>query len=234
MPRRKRASSITVRNLKRTFKLGDTLVRAVDGLNIDVAEGEFLCLMGPSGSGKTTLLNMIGGLDRPDEGEIVVNGQTITALDENALAIYRRQQVGFVFQSFNLIATMNALDNVIFPMIFAGVSEGEREKRARDLLEQVGLAHRMHHKPTELSGGEQQRVSLARSMVNRPKILLGDEPTGNLDTKTGTEIMQIIQRLNRQGHTIVIVTHDPRVSTYATRTVHMLDGQIVSDDAAPL
>ncbi|MBN1430602.1 MAG: ABC transporter ATP-binding protein [Anaerolineae bacterium] len=234
MARRKQASFITIRDLKRIFKLGDTLVRAVDGLDIDVAEGEFLCLMGPSGSGKTTLLNMIGGLDRPDEGVITVNGQTITELDENALAVYRRQQVGFVFQSFNLIATMNALDNVKFPMIFAGVSEVERDERARDLLGQVGLGHRMHHKPTELSGGEQQRVSLARSMINRPKILLGDEPTGNLDTRTGTEIMEIIQRLNQQGHTIVIVTHDPRVSTYATRTVHMLDGQIVADNAAPL
>lgn len=225
---------ITIRDLKRSFKLGDTLVKAVDGLDVDVAEGEFLCLMGPSGSGKTTLLNMIGGLDRPTEGVITVNGQTITELDENALAVYRRQQVGFVFQSFNLIATMNALDNVKFPMIFAGTPEAERDERARDLLGQVGLTHRLHHKPTELSGGEQQRVSLARSMINRPKILLGDEPTGNLDTRTGTEIMEIIQRLNQQGHTIIIVTHDPRVSTYATRTVHMLDGQIVADNAAPL
>jgi putative ABC transport system ATP-binding protein len=225
---------ITIRDLKRSFKLGDTLVRAVDGLDVDVTEGEFLCLMGPSGSGKTTLLNMIGGLDRPTEGVITVNGQTITELDENALAVYRRQQVGFVFQSFNLIATMNALENVKFPMIFAGVPEGERDERATALLEAVGLGHRMHHKPTEMSGGEQQRVSLARSMVNRPRILLGDEPTGNLDTRTGTEIMEIIQRLNQQGHTIIIVTHDPRVSNYATRTVHMLDGQIVADNAAPL
>jgi len=225
---------IAVRDLKRTFKLGDTLVRAVDGLDLDVIDGEFLCLMGPSGSGKTTLLNLIGGLDRPTEGVITVNGQTITALDENALAVYRRQQVGFVFQSFNLIATMNALDNVMFPMIFAGVSEGEREERARDLLEQVGLGHRLHHKPTELSGGEQQRVSLARSMVNRPRILLGDEPTGNLDSRTGIEILEIVQRLNQQGHTIIVVTHDPRVGNYATRTVHMLDGQIVADNAAPL
>ncbi|MBN1312692.1 MAG: ABC transporter ATP-binding protein [Anaerolineae bacterium] len=234
MAKQKQASLITVRDLRRTFKLGNTLVRAVDGLDLDVIDGEFLCLMGPSGSGKTTLLNMIGGLDRPTDGQIRVNGQTITTLDENALAVYRRQQVGFVFQSFNLIATMTALDNVKFPMIFAGISEAERDERARDLLEQVGLGHRLHHKPTELSGGEQQRVSLARSMVNRPRILLGDEPTGNLDSRTGIEILEIFQRLNNQGHTIIVVTHDPRVSNYATRTVHMLDGQIVADNAAPI
>ncbi len=225
---------IALRGLKRRFRLGDTIIRALDGIDLDIQRGELLCLMGPSGSGKTTLLNVLGGLDRPDEGSITVDGLQIERLDANALAHYRRQKVGFVFQTFNLIPTMTALENVEFPMIFAGTPVAERRRRAMELLEQVGLGDRMHHKPTELSGGQQQRVALARALVNAPQIVLGDEPTGNLDTKTGEEIMILLSGLNRLGQTIVIVTHDPRISAHATRTVHMLDGCIVSEEIAPL
>jgi putative ABC transport system ATP-binding protein len=225
---------IEIRDLKRHFKLGDTLVRALDGVDLDVQRGELLCLMGPSGSGKTTLLNLLGGLDTPDEGVIVVDGRDISTLDENELATYRQQAVGFVFQSFNLIPSMTALENVEFPMIFARLSPAERRTRALAALEQVGLSDRTHHRPTELSGGQQQRVAMARALVNQPAILLGDEPTGNLDTKTGVEVLDMLQALNQQGQTIILVTHDPRTSAYATRTIHLLDGKIVGDEVAPI
>jgi putative ABC transport system ATP-binding protein len=220
---------ISVEGIVRNFKMGNTIVRALRGVNLAVRRGEMLCLMGPSGSGKTTLLNAIGGLDQPNEGRIVVDGKDITRLDSNGLAAYRQRLVGFVFQTFNLLPTMTALQNVEFPMIFAGVPVAERHKRARRLLTQVGLGDRMDHKPTELSGGQQQRVAIARSLINQPRLLLGDEPTGNLDSKTGTEIMTLLQALNRQGLTMVLVTHDPRTSDWTTRTIHMLDGQIMSE-----
>jgi putative ABC transport system ATP-binding protein len=217
---------ITIRGLKRYFQMGDTTVKALDGIDLDVAKGEFLCLMGPSGSGKSTLLNLLGGLDTADAGSIVVDGQEITTLDENGLAIYRQQKIGLVFQTFNLIPTMKAIQNVEFPLIFAGVPREERRQRAVELLTQVGLGDRMDHKPTELSGGQQQRVAVARGLINRPSILFGDEPTGNLDSKTGEEIMSMLTRLNQQGQTLIVVTHDPSVAVYATRTIHMLDGCI--------
>lgn len=218
---------IVVSGLKRYFKMGDTLVKALDGVDLVVQKGEFLCLMGPSGSGKSTLLNLLGGLDNPDEGSIIVNGQEISKLDENELATYRQQQVGFVFQTFNLIPTLTALQNVEFPMIFAGVSRQERRERARKLLTEVGLDDRMDHKPTELSGGQQQRVAMVRGLINNPVILLGDEPTGNLDSKTGTEILEMLTELNNNGQTLVLVTHDPRTAEYAARTINMLDGRII-------
>ncbi len=217
---------IVVSGLKRHFKMGDTLVKALDGVDLVVERGEFLCLMGPSGSGKSTLLNLLGGLDNPDEGSIIVNGQEIATLDENELAAYRRQQVGFVFQTFNLIPTMTALQNVEYPMIFAGVSRQERRERARKLLTEVGLADRMDHKPTEMSGGQQQRVAMARGLINNPVILLGDEPTGNLDSKTGSEILDMLTDLNQKGQTLILVTHDARLKDYAGRTINMLDGRI--------
>jgi putative ABC transport system ATP-binding protein len=225
---------ITVTGLRRNFIMGDTIVRALDGVDLSVEEGELLCLMGPSGSGKSTLLNQLGGLDSPDEGSIVVDGQEITMLDENGLAVYRQRKVGFVFQTFNLISTMTALQNVEYPMIFAGIPREERRKRAIRLLTELGLSDRMHHKPTELSGGQQQRVAMARGLVNQPAILLGDEPTGNLDTKMGEEILGLLSQFNKEGQTLILVTHDPRVSQYATRTIHMLDGRIVEQNAAPL
>jgi putative ABC transport system ATP-binding protein len=225
---------ITVTGLRRNFIMGDTIVRALDGVDLSVEEGELLCLMGPSGSGKSTLLNQLGGLDSPDEGSIVVDGQEITMLDENGLAVYRQRKVGFVFQTFNLISTMTALQNVEYPMIFAGIPREERRKRAIRLLTELGLSDRMHHKPTELSGGQQQRVAMARGLVNQPAILLGDEPTGNLDTKMGEEILGLLSQFNKEGQTLILVTHDPRVSQYATRTIHMLDGRIVEQNAALL
>ncbi len=223
---------IQISGLKRYYSLGGVVVKALDGIDVSIERGELLCLMGPSGSGKSTLLNVLGGLDTPDEGTIVVDGQDISRLDENGLALYRQRKIGFVFQSFNLITSMTALQNVEYPMIFAGIPPAERRERALEILRQVGLADRTHHRPTELSGGQQQRVALARSMVNRPQILLGDEPTGNLDSRTGEEILTMLQELNRQGQTIILVTHDPRVSAHATRTIHMLDGRIVEDLAA--
>jgi putative ABC transport system ATP-binding protein len=221
---------IEIRNLKRRYIMGDTIVRALDGISLTVEKGEFVALMGPSGSGKSTLLNLLGGLDTPTEGEIWVAEENIGAYDENALASYRQRMIGFVFQSFNLIPTMTALQNVTYPMMFAGVSPAERDERARKLLRAVGLGQRIDHKPTELSGGQQQRVAMARSLVNSPAILLGDEPTGNLDSKTGEEILTMLERLNEAGQTIILVTHDPRVLPYARRTVRMLDGHIVGDD----
>ncbi len=225
---------VRIEDLYREFEMGGQVVRALAGLDLTIKRGEFLCVMGPSGSGKSTLLNLLGGLDRPSSGRIIVDGRDITTLDENSLAIYRRETVGFVFQSFNLVATMTALQNVEFPMVFSGALPVERHFRAQEALARVGLAHRVTHRPTELSGGEQQRVALARSLVNQPAMILADEPTGNLDTKTGAEIMALLAELNREGRTVIAVTHDPRITEYATRAIHLLDGRLVPEDAAPV
>ncbi len=219
---------IEIRDLLRHYKMGNNIVKALDGVDLTVEEGELLCLMGPSGSGKSTLLNMIGGLDSPDAGQIVVNGREVSTLDENDLAAYRQREIGFVFQTFNLIPTITAVQNVEYPLVFAHTSRNERRQRAVKLLEQVGLGDRMDHKPTEMSGGQQQRVAVARGLVNRPAILLGDEPTGNLDSKTGEEVLDMLLALNQTGQTMILVTHDPRVAGYASRTVNMLDGQIIN------
>jgi putative ABC transport system ATP-binding protein len=221
---------ITISGLKRQYKMGDEIVTALNELNLAVDEGEFLCLMGPSGSGKSTLLNLLGGLDTPDEGTIFVNGQEITSLDAGGLARYRQRQVGFIFQSFNLIPSMTALQNVEFPMVFAGVPRDARRRRATEMLKLVGLGDRLSHKPTEMSGGQQQRVAIARGLINQPDILFADEPTGNLDSKTGDEIMNMLTDVNKRGQTVVLVTHDPRISKYAARTIHMLDGHVVDDE----
>jgi len=218
---------IRVQDLHRDFPMGHTTVHALDGLSMVVEKGEFLSVMGPSGSGKSTLLYLLGGLDRPTAGHIWVRGQDITALDENGLAEYRRREVGFVFQAFHLIPTMTALENVEFPMIFARVPPARRRQRARHLLEIVGLADRANHKPTELSGGEQQRVALARALVNDPAVILADEPTGNLDSRTGAEVMAALKRLNQEeGRTIIVVTHDPAVAHHTGRSIHLLDGRV--------
>jgi putative ABC transport system ATP-binding protein len=220
---------IRIENLQRHFLMGDEMVRALDGFNTIIEAGELLAIMGPSGSGKSTLLYLLGGLDRPTEGRIWVNGIEISALEENALALYRRQEIGFIFQSFHLIPTMTALENVALPMVFAGISERERGARASDLLARVGLADRMHHKPTELSGGQQQRIAVARALVNNPSIILADEPTGNLDSQTGAEIMGLLAQLNEdEKRTILIVSHDPAVTDYAARAIHLLDGKLVA------
>lgn len=221
---------ITIRNLKRYYRMGGTIVKALDGVDLDVERGELLCLMGPSGSGKSTLLNLLGGLDTPDDGTIMVAGRDISTLDENELAAYRRQSVGLVFQSFNLIPTMTALENVEFPMVFAGLSPAERRERAKEVLELVGLGDRINHRPTELSGGQQQRVAIARALVCEPALLLADEPTGNLDSRTSHEIMGLLVELNRAGLTIVMVTHEPDIAAYARREVRFRDGRILADE----
>jgi len=221
-------SFITITNLRKTYQMGRQKVHALDGVDLVAAPNSFYAVMGPSGSGKSTLLYLLGGLDRPSAGDIVVDGRSLGALDENALARYRRRTVGFIFQSFNLIPTLSALENVAFPMRFARVPRRRRVARARELLDLVGLGDRLRHKPTELSGGQQQRVAIARALVNDPQVILADEPTGNLDTASGAGVMQVLADLHRHGRTILVVTHDPRMSAYATQTVHMLDGRIVS------
>ncbi len=219
---------IRVSALRKIYPMGRVAVKALDGVDLDIPNNTFLAVMGPSGSGKSTLLHLLGGLDRPTSGHIEVNGQSLETLDENALAVFRRRTVGFVFQSFNLVPTMTALENVAFPMRFARVSRRERKRRALELLQQVGLGDRAGHRPTELSGGEQQRVAIARALVNDPQLILADEPTGNLDTASGMGIMHLLQTLHSQGRTVVVVTHDARIAQMATRVVHLLDGRIVN------
>jgi putative ABC transport system ATP-binding protein len=222
---------IQVRQLKKTFLMGRQKVNALNGVDVDIPKGAFTVIMGPSGSGKSTFLYLLGGLDRASSGSIVINGQAIENMDENHLAGFRNREMGFIFQSYNLVASMSALDNVIFPMRFAGIPLAERKKRALDLLRRVGLENRSHHKPTELSGGQQQRVAIARSLVNNPPLILADEPTGNLDTQSGFAILKILVELHRAGHTVVLVTHDPRLLRFATQTIYILDGEIVTAEA---
>ncbi|MGI8586460.1 MAG: ABC transporter ATP-binding protein [Chloroflexia bacterium] len=213
--------------------MGTGLVSAVDGVDLSVARGEFIALVGPSGSGKSTLLNLIGGLDAPTSGEIVVDGVNIAGAGKNALVEHRRKRVGFVFQSFNLLAHRTALENVEMPMMLSGRPAVERRERARDLLEQMGLGKRSGHQPSELSGGEQQRVAIARALANRPPILLADEPTGNLDSATGRGVMSLLEELNRDGLTLILVTHDPAIAAYADRIVHLRDGRVVEIEVKP-
>lgn len=209
--------------------MGDETVRALDDVSIEIGSGEFVAIVGPSGSGKSTLMYLIGGMDRPTDGQVIVNGEEITAMDDNDLAKFRQRTVGFVFQSFNLITTMSARGNVEFPMIFAGSSPTQRKGRATELLSMVGLGDRLDHKPTELSGGQQQRVAIARALVNRPKIILADEPTGNLDSKSGMEVINILKQLNQEGVTIVMVTHDQSLLSLTSRFIRIKDGSIISD-----
>jgi putative ABC transport system ATP-binding protein len=219
---------ISVTALRKHFVLGGQEIRALSGVELGIRRGEFVAIMGPSGSGKSTLLNLLGGLDRPTSGQIVVDGVDITAFDQDALCHYRQHTVGFIFQAFNLLATMSACENVEFPLIFGGVAPAERRRRAQARLTAVGLGLRLKHKPTELSGGEQQRVAIARALVHDPEILLADEPTGNLDSHTGAEVMEVLAQVNREGRTVVMVTHDERVAARAHRTIRMMDGVVVS------
>jgi putative ABC transport system ATP-binding protein len=220
---------ITVHDLRKTYQMGRAIVHALDDVNLEIDPGTFTTVMGPSGSGKSTLLYLLGGLDRPTKGNILIDQQSVETLDENALARYRRRTIGFIFQSFNLITSLTALENVAFPMRFAQIPRRERQIRAYELLQKVGLGDRVHHKPTELSGGQQQRVAVARALVNNPQLILADEPTGNLDTSSGNSIMQLLSELHGQGRTVMVVTHDPRMTAYATHTLYMLDGRIVTE-----
>jgi len=218
---------IKLENVTRVYQMGQTLVQALRGLNLEIADGEFVAIMGPSGSGKSTLLHLIGGLDLPTTGRVLLDDLDIAQQNGNQLAELRGRKVGFVFQTFNLVPTLSALKNVELPMIFQKVPRKERYEKARRLLEQVGLGDRLHHKPSELSGGECQRVAIARALANNPQILLADEPTGNLDAESGEQIMQILKRLNEeQKMTIIVVTHNPDVARYAHRIIRMRYGQI--------
>jgi len=220
---------ICISGLRKSYVMGHVAVHALDGVDLAIEAGSFLIVMGPSGSGKSTLLHLVGGLDRPTEGHIEIDGQSIESMDENALAVYRRRTVGFIFQSFNLIPTMTALENVAFPMQFAGVPGKQRIQRAREALERVQLSDRALHRPNELSGGQQQRVAIARSLVNDPQLILADEPTGNLDSASGLSIMELLSELHHSGRTILVVTHDPRMVPFATQRIFLLDGRIVSE-----
>jgi putative ABC transport system ATP-binding protein len=212
------------------YQMGGTIVRALDGLDLEIDAHTFTVVMGPSGSGKSTLLYLLGGLDRATSGQITVDGARLDEMDENALALFRRRTMGFVFQSFNLIPSMTALENVAFPMQFAGITAAQRKQQARSLLNQVGLENRAEHRPTELSGGQQQRVAIARALVNNPSLILADEPTGNLDTSSGAAVMQLLSDLHNAGRTVLVVTHDPRMTRFATHKIFLLDGRIVSEE----
>ena len=222
-------SLIQVSGLKRHYEMGGTLVRALDGVDIEITAHTFTVVMGPSGSGKSSLLYLLGGLDRPTSGEITVNGERLDQMDENALALFRRKTMGFIFQSFNLVASMSALENVAFPMQFAGIPPSQRNESSKSLLEQVGLSDRSHHKPSELSGGQQQRVAVARALINDPMLIFADEPTGNLDTQSGVTVMQMLSDLHKSGRTVLVVTHDPRMTRFATHKIFLLDGKVVSE-----
>jgi putative ABC transport system ATP-binding protein len=223
--------ALEIQDLKKHYIMGHEVVRALDGVTLGIQRGEFLGLLGTSGSGKSTLLNLIAGLDHPTSGSLAVFDRDLAKMSRAELSVHRRQNVGMIFQSFNLIPTMTALENVALAMMFAGVPRMQRERRARELLDQVGLSGRQSHRPKELSGGEQQRVSIARALANNPEILLADEPTGNLDSKTAREILAVLHELNtRDQKTIVLVTHDSVLaSAYVRRTVTLLDGKIISE-----
>ncbi|MBZ4654509.1 MAG: macrolide transporter ATP-binding protein [Peptococcaceae bacterium] len=221
------AAFIEIKNLTKKYRLGQEIITALDNVNLSIAQGEFLCILGTSGSGKTTLLHIMAGLEKPVRGEVLVKGVSLTKMKEKDMAYFRRKHMGFIFQSYNLIPTLTAVENVALPLIFDGVEKKEREKRARDLLIQLGLKERLKNKPTEMSGGQQQRVSIARALVNNPKIIFADEPTGNLDSKTTKEIMDILyERVKASGVTLIMVTHDLDLAHYADRVIHMVDGQI--------
>ncbi len=225
---------IQIRDLKKHYQMGGVTVRALDGVSMDIASNTFTVVMGPSGSGKSTLLHLLGGLDRPTSGQITFEEQRLDEMDENQLAAFRRYRVGFIFQSFNLISSMSALENVGFPMQFASIRPKERTRRSAEILERVGLAERGDHRPGELSGGQQQRVAIARALVNDPALILADEPTGNLDSTSGISIMQLLSELHHSGRTVLVVTHDQRMIRFATHKIFLLDGKMVSEAAYDL
>ncbi|HZM20464.1 MAG TPA: ABC transporter ATP-binding protein [Anaerolineales bacterium] len=225
---------IQTENLTKIYQMGDDEVHALNGASFSIEKGEMVAIMGPSGSGKSTLMSIIGCLDVPTGGRYILDGASVESMEDSELAEIRGRKIGFVFQQFNLLARTSALENVMLPLTYAGISGKERQERARKALERVGLAERMYHAPNELSGGQQQRVAIARAIVNEPAILLADEPTGALDSKTGEEIMELFQSLHsEQGQTVILVTHDPHVARHTNRIIKLSDGYIISDDVNP-
>ena len=222
-------SFIETKELSKQYQMGSITINALKTVNLSIEQGTFSVIMGPSGSGKSTLLQLLGGLDRPSDGEIQIDKLTLNELDENDLARFRRVTVGFIFQAFNLIESLTALENVSYPMRFSNVPKKVRNQQAMNLLEQLNIADRANHRPSELSGGQQQRVAIARALVNDPHLILADEPTGNLDTLSGGAIMEVLAELNSNGKTIMVVTHDPRFEQIAQRTMYLIDGSVVSE-----
>lgn len=220
---------IQLKNIVRNFKMGSEIIRVLKSISLSVNKGEYVALMGPSGSGKSTLMNVLGCLDTPTSGQYILNGNDVSSMDDNQLAEIRNKEIGFIFQTFNLLPRASALDNVILPLIYSGMGKQERTEKAKLVIDQVGLTNRMTHKPNELSGGQRQRVAIARALVNNPSILLADEPTGNLDTATSVEIMGLLHQIHQLGNTIIIVTHEEDIAQHAHRIIRLRDGEIESD-----
>jgi len=220
---------IKITNIKRDFALGNEIVYVLKGIDLEINKGEYVALMGPSGSGKSTLMNLLGCLDTPTSGNYILNGKDVSQMQDDELADIRNKEIGFIFQTFNLLPRTTALDNVALPMIYAGYSKSERNARATEVLKQVNLADRMDHQPNQLSGGQRQRVAIARALVNKPSIILADEPTGNLDSKTSEEIMALLEEIHKNGNTIIVVTHEEEIAAHAKRIIRMRDGMIESD-----
>lgn len=224
---------IDIKDIARHYKMGDEIIRALNSVTLTITKNEYVALMGPSGSGKSTLMNILGCLDSPTSGSYILNGINVSVMSDSELAEVRNKEIGFVFQTFNLLPRLTALDNVALPLVYAGDSKAERVEKATVALGKVGLTDRMHHKPNELSGGQRQRVAIARALVNNPAIILADEPTGNLDTKTSLEIMRIFQEIHQSGNTVVIVTHEPDIAEYAHRIIRLRDGLVETDELNP-
>ena len=224
---------IQITNIKRDFVLGNEIVYVLKGIDLEINKGEYVALMGPSGSGKSTLMNLLGCLDTPTSGSYILNGKDVSKMHDDELAEIRNKEIGFVFQTFNLLPRTTALDNVALPMVYAGYSKSERMIRAEEVLKQVGLADRMDHQPNQLSGGQRQRVAIARALVNKPSIILADEPTGNLDSKTSVEIMNLFNDIHKNGNTVIVVTHEEDIAKYAHRVIRLRDGIIESDTLNP-
>jgi len=220
---------ISIQHVKKTYQIGDEIIHALKDVSLTIYKNEYVALMGPSGSGKSTLMNMLGCLDSPSSGEYVLNGLSVAKMSDNALAEVRNKEIGFVFQTFNLLPRATTLDNVALPLVYAGYGKAEREARAKEVLDSVGLGNRMNHRPNELSGGQRQRVAIARALVNKPAIILADEPTGNLDSKTSVEIMGLFEDIHRNGNTIILVTHEEDIALHAHRIVRLKDGLVESD-----
>jgi putative ABC transport system ATP-binding protein len=223
---------IDIRDIRKYYQMGDTEVRALDGATLAIGRNEYVAIMGPSGSGKSTLMNVLGCLDTPTSGEYILNGKSVALMNDNELAAIRNREIGFVFQTFNLLPRADSLHNVELPLIYAGASASERRRRAKEVLASVGLGDRIHHKPNELSGGQRQRVAIARALINKPSLILADEPTGNLDSSTGEEIMELFSELHARGQTIILVTHEEYIARHAKRIIRLRDGLIEADEVA--